>query len=380
MFADYVGVAHAVSVPHCTAALHLALAALGDRPGRRGDRAGRHLDRLGRAGRLRRRRAGPGRHPARHLVPRSRTRSQRRSGRAPRRSSASISTARPATGTACRDRRAARPGADRGRGRGAGLACNGRRAGAFGDVSAFSFHGSKTVATGEGGMLVTDDDGVVRRVLMLRDHGRQPGDRFFLNDEIAFKYKMSAVKRRSASAQMERIEALIERKRAIFGWYRDRLGRTERRARSTPSRRGREQLLDGHGRARLRLRLRQVRPDGRVRQAQHRHRGRSSRNCRACRRSDEPVRRPNASSRRQTRAQHAAFASMASSYTYRTTTSTEALRRISSAAPRRRSPECELINDDSSSRIFPTIELNSKRHAPRHGLARAPIMRCSVKR
>lgn len=104
-----------------------------------------------------------------------------------------------------------------------GSSYHGRKAGAFGDVSAFSFHGSKTVATGEGGMLVTDDDALFERVLLLRDHGRQPGDRFFQNSEIAFKYRMSAVQAALGVAQMERIDALIAHKRAIFAWYRERL-------------------------------------------------------------------------------------------------------------------------------------------------------------
>ncbi len=100
----------------------------------------------------------------------------------------------------------------------------GRRAGAFGNVSAFSFHGSKTVVTGEGGMLATQDKTLFDRVLFLRDHGRTPGDRFFQNSEFAFKYRMSAVQAALGVAQMERIDELIVRKRAIFEWYRQRLG------------------------------------------------------------------------------------------------------------------------------------------------------------
>jgi perosamine synthetase len=100
---------------------------------------------------------------------------------------------------------------------------HGKRAGAFGRCSAFSFHGSKTVATGEGGMLATDDEALYQRVLRLRDHGRAPGDRFFQNDEIAFKYRMSAVTAALGVAQMERIDALIAAKRRIFAWYAERL-------------------------------------------------------------------------------------------------------------------------------------------------------------
>lgn len=104
-----------------------------------------------------------------------------------------------------------------------GSVYRGRKAGALGITGVFSFHGSKTVATGEGGMLVTDDDHVHRRVLTLRDHGRPPGDRFFLNDEVAFKYKMNAVTAALGIGQMERIEELIAYKRDIYRWYAERL-------------------------------------------------------------------------------------------------------------------------------------------------------------
>jgi perosamine synthetase len=99
-------------------------------------------------------------------------------------------------------------------------------AGRFGNAAAFSFHGSKTVVTGEGGMLVTDDEPLFKRVQFLRDHGRQPGDRFFLNHEIAFKYRMSAVQAALGAAQMERIHDLIAMKRQIFAWYDEQLSKT----------------------------------------------------------------------------------------------------------------------------------------------------------
>ena len=103
----------------------------------------------------------------------------------------------------------------------------GYKAGVLGDVAAFSFHGSKTFTTGEGGMLVTNDDGLYTRVLRLRDHGREPGDVHFQNTEVAFKYKMSPVAAAIGLAQVERAEELVERKREIFDWYREELGEVE---------------------------------------------------------------------------------------------------------------------------------------------------------
>ncbi len=99
-----------------------------------------------------------------------------------------------------------------------------RPAGSFGRVSVFSFHGSKTLTTGEGGMLVTDDDELLARASVLRDHGRRPGDVSFFNREIAQKYKMSAMQAALGLAQLERVHELVARKREIFGWYFDRLG------------------------------------------------------------------------------------------------------------------------------------------------------------
>jgi len=108
-----------------------------------------------------------------------------------------------------------------------GSTYDGRQAGSHGDMAVFSFHGSKTITTGEGGMIVTDNTDLFTRIQKLRDHGRPTGDRFFLNDEVGFKYKMSSVQAALGIAQMERIDALIDYKRKIFGWYQERLGRTE---------------------------------------------------------------------------------------------------------------------------------------------------------
>jgi perosamine synthetase len=105
----------------------------------------------------------------------------------------------------------------------AGADYGGRKAGSFGDTGVFSFHGSKTLTTGEGGMLLTDDEALYRRVLFLRDHGRAPGDKQFYNREVAYKYKMSSMQAALGLAQLERIDELIDRKREIFDWYRQEL-------------------------------------------------------------------------------------------------------------------------------------------------------------
>jgi len=104
---------------------------------------------------------------------------------------------------------------------------HGGRAGSFGDVGVFSFHGSKTMTTGEGGMLVTDKKDLYDRCLALRDHGRASGEKMFWNAEVGYKYKMSSMQAALGLAQLERIDELVDRKRQIFSWYRQNLQSVE---------------------------------------------------------------------------------------------------------------------------------------------------------
>ncbi|MEW6183472.1 MAG: DegT/DnrJ/EryC1/StrS family aminotransferase [Bacillota bacterium] len=101
----------------------------------------------------------------------------------------------------------------------------GHKAGSFGDTGVFSFHGSKTLTTGEGGMLVTNRDDLYERCLFLGDHGREPGNKLFWNTEVAYKYKMSSMQAALGLAQIERIDDLIGTKRQIFDWYRKELSK-----------------------------------------------------------------------------------------------------------------------------------------------------------
>lgn len=97
----------------------------------------------------------------------------------------------------------------------------GVRAGKFGVASAFSFHRTKTITTGEGGMLILDDDKLYQRCKFLRDHGRAPGTYF--NTEITFKYMPFNLQAALGYAQFQRIDELIARKRWILEGYKQRL-------------------------------------------------------------------------------------------------------------------------------------------------------------
>ena len=97
----------------------------------------------------------------------------------------------------------------------------GKMSGSAADIAAFSFHGTKTLTTGEGGMFVTDDAAIFERAQFLRDHGRSRVNyKNFFNTEVAYKYRMSDLQAAFGLAQLERIEQLLEKKRKIFQWYR----------------------------------------------------------------------------------------------------------------------------------------------------------------
>jgi perosamine synthetase len=101
---------------------------------------------------------------------------------------------------------------------------HGRRAGSMGTFGAFSFHGTKTITTGEGGMFVTNDHNLHEKVLTLSNHGRNRNQtKQFWADTVGYKYKMSNLQAAIGCAQMERIEELVARKRAIFNAYQQKL-------------------------------------------------------------------------------------------------------------------------------------------------------------
>jgi len=105
-----------------------------------------------------------------------------------------------------------------------GSAIGERKAGAMGRFSTFSFHGTKTMTTGEGGMFATDDLSLFERVHQLANHGRDPEEtRQFFPTVTGYKFKMANVQAAIGCAQLERIDELIAGKRQIMARYREML-------------------------------------------------------------------------------------------------------------------------------------------------------------
>lgn len=96
----------------------------------------------------------------------------------------------------------------------------GKHAGTLGKFGSFSFHGTKTLTTGEGGMFITNDKDIYEKVLTLSNHGRARGQtKQFWPDAVGFKYKMSNIQAAIGYGQMERINELTADKRRVFKYY-----------------------------------------------------------------------------------------------------------------------------------------------------------------
>jgi len=109
---------------------------------------------------------------------------------------------------------------------GLGSEYKGKKCGSIGDVGVFSFHGTKTITTGEGGMLVTNNETIYKKAKVLNDHGRNsedPDNKPYWMRDYGYKYKMSNIEAAIGCAQIERIGELVSKKRQIFQWYKEEL-------------------------------------------------------------------------------------------------------------------------------------------------------------
>ena len=103
-----------------------------------------------------------------------------------------------------------------------GQTYNGRKCGTFGDISIFSFYPNKHITTGEGGMLLTDDDELKERCQKLRNLAFEPGRRF-VHEELGWNYRMTNMQAALGLAQLENIGKHLVKKRAIGAAYNEGL-------------------------------------------------------------------------------------------------------------------------------------------------------------
>lgn len=101
-----------------------------------------------------------------------------------------------------------------------GAEYHGRQAGALGTAGVFSFHPRKVITTGEGGMIMTDDDALAERIAVLRSHGAVRGERYMTFVDAGFNYRLSDIHAAIGVVQMGRLDSILEGRRRGAATYR----------------------------------------------------------------------------------------------------------------------------------------------------------------
>jgi perosamine synthetase len=104
-----------------------------------------------------------------------------------------------------------------------GQTYKGKPCGSFGDISIFSFYPNKHITTGEGGMIMCNDDALAERCKKLRNLAFEPNGRRFIHYELGWNYRMTNLQAALGVAQLERIEQHIEKKRKVGNLYNEGL-------------------------------------------------------------------------------------------------------------------------------------------------------------
>jgi perosamine synthetase len=104
-----------------------------------------------------------------------------------------------------------------------GAEYRGRPAGIFGDSGVFAFYPNKQITTGEGGMIVTDDDRAAALMRALRNQGRAPGDTWLSHPYLGYNYRLDEMSAALGVAQMARLPHLLATRQQVADWYGERL-------------------------------------------------------------------------------------------------------------------------------------------------------------
>jgi dTDP-4-amino-4,6-dideoxygalactose transaminase len=105
-----------------------------------------------------------------------------------------------------------------------GSSYKGRLAGRFGRASAFAFYPNKQMTTGEGGIVITEDDDWSATIRSLRNQGRAPGDTWLTHTHLGYNYRLNELSAALGVVQMSRLDEMIEKREQVAAWYSDELG------------------------------------------------------------------------------------------------------------------------------------------------------------
>jgi len=98
----------------------------------------------------------------------------------------------------------------------------GRYAGTISTVGTLSFQATKTISTGEGGLVLTSDPDLYRRMLMLRDHGMRK-DRRYWHDVVGYNFRMTNLQAALGCAQLEKLDVIRRERQRVHQTYRQHM-------------------------------------------------------------------------------------------------------------------------------------------------------------
>ncbi len=109
-----------------------------------------------------------------------------------------------------------------------GSALNGKKAGTFGEMSVFGFYPNKQITTGEGGMILTDDDALADICVSLRNQGRDKQGGWLSHERLGYNFRLSDINCALGIAQLARVEQIKAKRKQVAKWYQEILSDEER--------------------------------------------------------------------------------------------------------------------------------------------------------
>lgn len=108
-----------------------------------------------------------------------------------------------------------------------GATYRGRQSGTFGSAAVFAFYPNKQITTGEGGMIVTDDEGWGNVCRSLRNQGRDIFDAWLNHTRLGYNYRLDELSAALGEAQMQRLDELLDKRDRVAQWYNEQLAYME---------------------------------------------------------------------------------------------------------------------------------------------------------
>jgi len=104
-----------------------------------------------------------------------------------------------------------------------GAEYKGRKVGTIGDYGVYAFYPNKQITTGEGGVIVTNDDQDAELMRALRNQGRAPGDTWLQHTHLGYNYRLDEMSAALGTVQLSRLDELIEKREQVASWYTQKL-------------------------------------------------------------------------------------------------------------------------------------------------------------